>query len=162
MGLDDWTIESLELMCTSVWGNSAALVGFPQDVAKHALSTLCKTVVIRARSFVPLFFLRLVADMFCLLETRKTYRAVLSAPVLVIPEVAPQPESASIAEEVPVEEVPLDTPGSTTRTPDPQATNSKPIPGVVLTVKRPLEEDGDTHTQSKKRKRRRKSGQQSK
>lgn len=157
-------------MCTSVWGNSAALVGFPQDVAKHALSTLCKTVVIRARSFVPLFFLRLVADMFCLLETRKTYRAVLSAPVLVIPEVAPQPESASIAEEVPVEEVPPDTPGSTTqnhgvsttRTPDPQATNSKPIPGVVLTMKRPLEEDGDTHAQSKKRKRRRKSGQQSK
>ena len=34
-------------------GDSAALVGFPQDVAKHALSILCKTVVIRARSSAP-------------------------------------------------------------------------------------------------------------
>jgi hypothetical protein len=49
--------ECTKLTCAPVWGDSAALVGFPQDVAKHALSALCKTVVIRARSSVPLYAL---------------------------------------------------------------------------------------------------------
>ena len=95
---------------------------------------------------------------------------MLSAPVLVIPEVDPQPGSASLAAEGPPEEVPPDAPGSTTqqhivsttRAPDPQATNAQPIPEVVPTVKRPREEGEDADIQNKKKKRRKKSGQQSK
>ena len=95
---------------------------------------------------------------------------MLSAPVLVIPEVDPQPGSASLAAEGSAEEVPPEMPESTTqqhsvsttRAPDPQATNSKPIPGVVPTVKRPRGEDEDANLQNKKKKRRKKSGQQSK
>jgi hypothetical protein len=58
----------------------------------------------------------------------------------VIPEVAPQPGSASRAEEGSTVEVPPDTQSSTTQqhsvsttsTPNPQPTSSKPIPDVVL------------------------------
>ena len=95
---------------------------------------------------------------------------MLSAPVLVIPEVDPQAGSGALAVEGSAEEVPPDVPGSTTqqqsvpttRTPDPEATNSKPIPEVVPTVKRPREEGEDADIQNKKKKRRKKSGQRSK
>ena len=96
---------------------------------------------------------------------------MLSAPVLVIPEVTPQTGSASPSEEeVQSRSVPLDSTMSTTQhhrvsttpTPHPQDPNPEPIPGVVPTMKRPREEGEDERSQSKKRKRRKKSGQQSK
>ena len=72
---------------------------------------------------------------------------MLSAPVLVIPDVAPQPESASPVEEGSADEVPPDTLGSTTEeqmasiTPasEPPPANPGPIPSTVPTIqgKRP-------------------------
>ena len=95
---------------------------------------------------------------------------MLSAPVLVIPEFAPQTESTSPAEEGLAEDMPLDTlestPHNVSTTPnsDPPPTNSERLPSTVPTVqgKRPREGDGDGGPQNKTRKRRKKSGRQSK
>ncbi|EPQ51647.1 PHP domain-like protein [Gloeophyllum trabeum ATCC 11539] len=61
-------------------GNLITLLGLPQDVAHHASTTIPKSLVLRA-------------------QTRRTYRAILSEPKIVIPESATGQTEAAFTSE---------------------------------------------------------------
>jgi ribonuclease P/MRP protein subunit RPP1 len=126
------------------------LLGLAQDISHSSLTKVPKSVVLRARKdlrLAPLLYIdTLVA------ETRKTYRAVLSEPRLIVPD-----SSQVIDSELVVESVAVSAPPTQVEPPDAGNTSTQNGP-----KKRPLEtalvEDGPPgaadsgETRKKKRK----------
>lgn len=63
-----------------------ALLNIPQDLAHHALTTTPRSVTIRARADISLCTPLHLFTKYVSIETRRTYRAVLSEPKAVVPE----------------------------------------------------------------------------
>jgi ribonuclease P/MRP protein subunit RPP1 len=61
------------------------LLGLPQNIARDASTTIPKSLTLRARSLNIHIAVCCSSDFLFLSETRKTYRAVLSEPRIVIP-----------------------------------------------------------------------------
>ena len=88
-----WTlfffIPALTMTLIRTLGNRITMLGLAQDVAHSTMSKEPQALVLRARESTYTCLSRLLRPTFHE-ETRRTYRAILSEPRLVIPGVQPQ------------------------------------------------------------------------
>ncbi|TFK47451.1 PHP domain-like protein [Heliocybe sulcata] len=114
--------------------NLITLLGLPQDVAHHAATTIPKSLVVRA-------------------QTRRTYRAILSEPRIVIPQpdsTQPHPEPQQAAEVALDQAIDSTESNEAVASAIPSSQAIEPAPASTQPVdlrnskKRPLEEDKDS------------------